>query len=146
MPRVVNRRDKVRRMTMTSRQTILDRKAGRDRVAPIVDLARGESATLPPEGVIAFWSILREEAERQLPPPPKPQAVKPMSDHVASVFASETQMPYGKHRGMAIAEIAEIDPQYLFWLAERRDEFQETLCRYIANPNVREYLNRHVTD
>ena len=116
-------------------QAIADRIQGRkeaEQLLSLVLLNFQESAYIQ-----GFCAALRRHADKYDPPPPvnRNAPLEPMSDERAKLFESE-MMPYGKHAGELIGDVASKNPRYLIWLADAPTDFQHDLKRYLRNPNV----------
>lgn len=110
--------------------------AARKTARELLDLVVGECAGRPPAFAARLWEILRDKAIEQVGMPPcAGQAVKPLTEEEAREFA-ETPMPFGKHRGLALAEIDTRHPEYLAMLVDDSD-FIKMLRRYLERTKYR---------
>jgi len=118
-----------------STEQIAQRIAGRREAEILLELSDGHLSENRAyrEG---FWGELRRQANLNVPvePPPK-KPIEPMSDAQAKAFDARA-IPFGKHAGSLVSTIAHCDPQYLIWLADAPNEFQQDLKRYLRNTDV----------
>lgn len=84
---------------------------------------------------VAYWTAILQRATKETEGYRHDQSkdwIKPMSDEEASVFGMST-IDFGKyaHR-YTVAQIAEIDSQYLGWIAEdEKGQWRKRLNRYL---------------
>lgn len=83
----------------------------------------------------SFWKAIVSGIPAEHVPRPEPQTAQkpqPMNDVEARAFG-DTTIPFGKFRGHRIDEV---DLEYLLWLSEQKDEFKESLRRYVRSERV----------
>lgn len=96
-------------------------------------LACDAAHALPEELEKRFWEVLYFHVGKAVGAvePENPKALQ-MSDTQARAFEKKL-MPWGKYRGDPVGDV-ELD--YLFFLAEKPDEFMADLRRYLRSDRV----------
>ena len=131
-------------------QRIKDRIEGRKHADAVLDLACEELDSISPDFRIAYWERMHEAVIAHLTAlgidlePPRPKLV-PMDDAEAKRF-EKTAMPFGKHAGLLVDQVAYEDLHYLDWLvrATEEDHFKENLRRWLARKEVQDELENEL--
>lgn len=99
----------------------------------LVSESAGELAS--DEARRSFWKAIVAGVPAEHLPQAEPQGAprpQPMNDAEARAFG-DTVIPFGKFKGHRIDEV---DLDYLLWLSEQKDEFKESLRRYVRSERV----------
>ena len=79
-----------------------------------------------------FWGLFRDRGIIAVGLPAEvKEEIKPLSDKRTAAFLEEL-IPFGKYAGKTVKEIYRNDSQYLAWLADNPNEFQQLLKRFLA--------------
>lgn len=109
-------------------------KKAREEAEVAFSLVTEAAAALPDELRQRYWEVLYfrvgEAAGKVAPEEP---GVTRMSDAEAKAF-ERTLMPWGKYIHKRICDIDDLG--YLFWLADKPDEFLDGLRRYLRSDRV----------
>lgn len=127
---------------MTLRSNI----AGRKTAEQVLDLARSEAALLDEAGRFSFWNTIYMTVRLKVPgsfsqpaagafgAPNGGKPAGPMTDAQAAAFGrSKVPERFKKQAGRRVDEVP---LEYLFYLTEHRDEWIETLRRYLASGRI----------
>lgn len=91
---------------------------------------------LPDDDLQRFWEVVHFHVAKAagmvaLETDPSQKSLR-MTEPQAKAFG-QTTMPWGKHKGNRVADV-ELD--YLLWIAQRPDEFKEKLQRYLRSDRI----------